>query len=83
MQIGYGPNSTTIPTTSIVDILDFSSTTKNKTVRTLTGSAYSATQQIKLMSGSWSNTAAITSITLFEIPGAYQAGSRFSLYGLK
>lgn len=83
MQIGYGPNSTTIPTTSIVDILDFKSTTKNKTIRTLTGCAYSGTWNVKLMSGSWSNTAAITSITMFEITGSYKAGSRFSLYGLK
>ena len=83
MQIGYGPNSSTIPTASIIDILDFSSTNKNKTIRTLTGCAYSGTLNIKLMSGSWSNTAAITSISMSEILGGYQIGSRFSLYASK
>lgn len=82
MQIGYGPNSTTIPTVSIIDILDFKSN-KNKTIRTLTGCAYSGTWNVKLMSGSWMSSAAVTSLELAEVLGSYKTGSRFSLYGLR
>jgi hypothetical protein len=82
MQIGYGPNSTTQPTVSIIDILDPFETGKFTTSRTLTGSA-SSTNNIKLMSGLWRNTAALTSITLSEVNGSYKAGTRISIYGLK
>lgn len=69
---------------SIWDILDFSNTSKNKTVRILSGVslASSANERIVMSSGAWNNTAAITSIT---ITGAdlHKSGSRFSLYGVK
>lgn len=69
---------------SIWDILDFSNTSKNKTVRILSGVplASSADARIVFSSGAWNNTAAITSIT---ITGAdlHKSGSRFSLYGVK
>jgi hypothetical protein len=84
MQIGYGPNSTTQPVVSIIDLLDPFETTKYKTIRTLTGSA-SSTNNVKLMSGSWRNTDAISTIVVAEIggSGSYKTGSRFSLYGIK
>lgn len=62
---------------AVMDILDFNSTTKNKTVRTLSGNQY-----IVLASGLWMSTAAVTSITLLA-GGNLVAGSRFSLYGLR
>lgn len=68
---------------SIWDILDFSNTSKNKTVRILSGTNQGNTNaRIVLSSGAWNNTAAITSIT---ITGAdlHKSGSRFSLYGVK
>jgi hypothetical protein len=68
---------------AIVDILDFSSTTKNKTVRTLSGTMASADSFISLASGLWVSTAAITNITLLPQAGAHAIGSRFSLYGIK
>lgn len=82
MQIGYGPNSTTIPTASVIDILDPFDTSKLKTSKVLAGSA-SSTNNIKLMSGLWRSSAAISSITLFEINGAFKEGSRLSIYGMR
>jgi hypothetical protein len=66
-----------------VDLLDVYSTTKNKTIRSLYG--MTTTNYVGLNSGLWRNTAAITSITLFQTEGANNlvAGSRFSLYGIK
>jgi hypothetical protein len=65
----------------VIDILDYSSTTKNTTTRSLTGSTGSESR-IALISGLWNNTAAVTRLN-FETSGNLMAGSRFSLYGIK
>jgi hypothetical protein len=65
----------------VLDILDPYSTTKNTTIRTLTGFGSST---IRLWSGLWMNTAALTSMQIIAGSGAnFVAGSRFSLYGIK
>lgn len=79
--------NTNVYGTSIVDIHDYASTTKNKTTRSFAGVNFNTTstseQYISLMSGLWLNTAAITSITLFPEGTAFATGSVFSLYGIK
>ena len=75
-----------IPTTNIfgvaiVDLLDYSSTTKYKTSRKFVGKM-SGTGVVSLGSGLGQSTAAITSITISN-SGAYASGSRFSLYGIR
>jgi hypothetical protein len=67
----------------LVDFLDTYSTTKNKTVRSLSG--FTGLNQISLRSGVWLNTASITSITLTHTSTStdFVIGSRFSLYGIK
>ena len=65
----------------IIDILDFSSTSKNTTARSLSGGT--DLNRIKLTSGGWFNTAAITSIKLGPANGNFKTGSRISLYGIK
>jgi len=68
---------------SVLDILDAYSTTKYKTIRNLGGASGSG-QQIGLDSGSWRNTASLTSLTITVGGGTLLvAGSRFSLYGIK
>jgi hypothetical protein len=70
--------------TSIVDILDAFATTKNKTVRTLTGIPSTGNQLVALSSSFWNSTSAISSIALTETNGdTFSIGSRFSLYGIK
>lgn len=71
---------------SIIDIHDYASTTKNKTLRAIGGSdnnlAADGSYFINLYSGLWMNTNAITSITL--IPGNnFSTRTVFSLYGIK
>jgi hypothetical protein len=65
----------------VIDILDYSSTTKNTTTRALTGVAASG-PAICLISGLWNNTAAVTRIN-FENSGNFVTGTRFSLYGIR
>jgi len=65
---------------NVVDILDFSSTSKNTTVRDLEA----LDSQIRLNTGFWNDTSAVTSIDLTPQTGAnLLTGCRFSLYGIK
>ena len=71
-------------TTVVTDILDFSSTLKNTTIRTLAGNRDSASSRINLWSGLWNSTSAVTSIEVGSGTSAnLKTGSRFSLYGVK
>lgn len=64
------------------DILDWSSSVKNKSVRSLTG-ALSYANIVSIFSGVWMNTAPITSIQLVAEDGnPFTGGSRYSLYGV-
>jgi hypothetical protein len=63
----------------VVDILDYSSSTKNTTHRTLSGNY----QTVSLGSGFINNTSAISSIRFFPNDGAFTSASRISLYGIK
>lgn len=66
---------------NIIDILDYSATTKYTTARALDGQTgtYGA---VGIASGAWLNTAAITSISMTVQYGTgFLSGSRFSLYG--
>jgi hypothetical protein len=71
----------------VIDILDFNSTSKRKTLRALVGVRDSAgsMSEVDLMSGAhYLNTNALTSFTLTQTFGTgFVAGSRFSLYGIK
>ncbi len=66
----------------VLDILDFASSSKNTTIRDLSGRTASD-PRISLSSGAWFNTAAVTSVVLTPDTGNYLTGSRFSLYGIK
>lgn len=69
---------------AIVDILDYRSTSKNKTVRYLTGAEMNNTARVMaLTSGLWASTAAVSSLTLTALSGSFAIGSRFSIYGVK
>ena len=67
---------------AVLDILDFSNTSKYTTTRLLGGNANGTTGQINIKSGLYMNTAAITSIA-FTSTTSFVSGSRWSLYGVK
>jgi hypothetical protein len=77
--------SSSTPTTNygaaICDILDAYSSSKNKTLRILTGTL--SDTFVALRSGLWINTASLNSITLLTDSADIAAGSRFSLYGIR
>jgi hypothetical protein len=65
----------------VIDLLDIYSTTKNKTMRCLTGST--GFNRVLLTSSVWQNTASTNEMTFFCSADNLAAGSRFSLYGIK
>jgi len=67
----------------IVDILDFNSTTKNKTIRVFTGQDGNGSGTIMVNSGLWLSTSAITSITINTQSGNWATTAQFALYGMK
>ena len=71
---------------AIIDIHDYSSTTKNKTIRYFSGVEDNNTvySTLDIGSGLWINTAAITSMTItIKMGGNYNTQSVFALYGIK
>ena len=69
----------------IIDIIDYASTTKYKTLRAFSGADINVDGpgKVVLSSGLWMNTAAITSISINGWITACAAGSIFALYGIK
>jgi len=68
---------------SVIDILDYASTNKYKTIRALTGVDNNGSGALSLTSGNWRNTNAITSITIGAQVGNLVQYSQFALYGVK
>lgn len=69
---------------SVFDILDYANTSKYKTTRALTGIDNNGSGVIRIWSGSWRNTAAITSLKFYPSSSAtLQQYSSFALYGIK
>lgn len=67
----------------IVDIHDYKSTSKYKTIRSFEGVDKNGSGEVGLYSNLWMDTTAISSITLYMSTGNYSSGSVVSLYGIK
>lgn len=67
----------------VIDILDYSSTTKAKTARTLTGIDNNGGGYMRLSSGAWFSTSAVTSITFTPSGGSFNTYTQFALYGIR
>ena len=78
-------NSSTSYSGAVVDILDYASTSKNKTVRTLAGIDLNGSGTVWLASGAWYNSStAISSLRLINNnANAFPQYSSFALYGIK
>jgi hypothetical protein len=76
--------STTYAAVGVIDILDYASTVKNKTVRSLMGWDANGSGYVFLYSGSWMNSSTATSsLTFTPDGGSLATGSTFALYGIK
>jgi hypothetical protein len=79
----YGRTIALVPTVGVFDLMDYTSTTKNKTSRSITGvddNGLSA-GYIEMESSLWKSTSAVTSLTFLANSGTF-TGS-VALYGIK
>jgi len=79
-----GTGDTTYPYAIITDILDYASTSKNKTIRTFSGvnKNGTTTESVNLCSNLWLNTAAVNSLTVLSASN-FATSTTVALYGIK
>jgi hypothetical protein len=75
--------SSNIGGVAIIDIIDYASTTKYKTVRSFNGQDTNGAGIVRLSSGSWMSTSAVSSLTLLISSGSFKTNAKFALYGIK
>ena len=69
---------------TVIDILDYTNTSKNTTIRALGGYDNNGSGAIYLYSGFWNNTSAVTSLSITDSGGTlFSQYSQFALYGVK
>ena len=73
----------TYPNVGIVDIIDYASTTKNKTIRSFNGGDANGSGTANLSSAVWLSTSAINTLDVRSFGGTFATGSLISLYGIK
>lgn len=86
-EIPAANETANVYSTSVIDLLDYTSTNKNKTMRSLSGynnngNTGNYTERIWFGSGLWVNTAAVTSLTVLS-NGAFTSDTKIALYGIK
>ena len=66
----------------VIDILDYANTSKYKTARALAGVDKNGGGYMFLLSGSWRNTNAITSLKIYPAAGTFNQYTSIALYGI-
>lgn len=83
-EIATDGNTANVYGAGVLDILDYTSTNKNKTIRHLVGRDYNGVGKISLFSGLYLATpTAVTKITISAASGNLNQYSQFALYGIK
>jgi hypothetical protein len=81
--VGYIATASNTFGVSVVDVLDYASTSKYKTVRTLSGYDANGSGYAILYSHLWLSTSAISSLKIYPDSGSFTQYSHFALYGIK
>ena len=80
---GGGGTSVNMFGANIINILDYASTVKNKTLRCLGGADYNGGGQIGLYSGLWRNSSTAINSIYLECDTLFVANSTLALYGIE
>lgn len=80
--IGIGSGVSSTPGVGVIDLLDYTSTNKYKTFRSLFGYDSNGGGYIILRSSLWLNTSAVNAVSVRVTPGTFSANSSFALYGI-
>jgi hypothetical protein len=87
IYVGFNPAASATANcfgTTVLDILDYANTSKNKTTRSLSSYDLNGSGKSMFISSAWYSTNAITSIFManYATGANWAAGSRFDLYGI-
>lgn len=78
-----GSSGTSIFDASVIDFLDYSSTTKNKVVRVLSGRDLNGSGLLSFGSALWTTTSEIANIKITPAGTSFVQYTHFALYGIK
>jgi hypothetical protein len=67
----------------IIDILDYASTSKYKTIRHFTGANLNGSGEVHIQSALWMSTSAITQLNFIPPSSGWATTTTFALYGIK
>ena len=67
----------------ILDLLDYSNTSKYKTARILGGADLNGSGAVNFVSVLWQSTSAVNTILIYPSTGSFSQYSHFALYGIK
>jgi len=81
--IGDAPSTANTFYTTIIDILDYANTSKNKTIRNLYGYDLNGSGESGIRSNLWASTAAVTSLSFTLGANQFAQYSQLALYGIK
>ena len=81
MYLGTTYQNTSVFNGGVIDILDYASSNKTKTMRALCGAENNSAGEVGLFSGLWNSTSAISSVTITL--ANFTQYSSFALYGIK
>ncbi len=81
-QVGL-PTAASTYGVAIIDILDYSNTNIYKTLRVLSGQDSNGSGGVDFTSGSWRNTAAISTVTVSLSGSNYTTATQIALYGIR
>ena len=76
-------DSATYLSVGIIDILDYASTSKNKTVRRFTGRDFNGSGIVDVGSGLWMSTSAVTAVSITATTNSFGQYSTAALYGVR
>lgn len=82
MYVGYNFN-VSYPNTSIIEISDYANIFKNKTMKSLSVNESNGSGFVQIWGGHWRNTNPTDTISFTAGAGYFNAGSIFSVYGVK
>jgi hypothetical protein len=80
--IGYNFN-TSHPNPSIIDFVDYTSTTKTKTFKTIAGTESNGGGFVQHWTGNWRSNSAINTIRITPGDGNFNTHTSFALYGIR
>lgn len=84
MQVARSGGAAGVFGASVIDILDYTNTSKNKVVRSLYGQDSNGSGYMMFSSGLWNNTSAVTSLTLNDANfNGFVQYTHAALYGIK